>query len=103
VPANLELFAITADDEGRSYFSNPLGELAQVSGDTVWVDLAGYMARHYPPGRAVISYALVTRVDGEMRYASPGLLNWIGDPTTAFRPGPPPARRDTAAAAPGPD
>lgn len=101
VPEGLELFAITADAEGRSYVSNPLGELARVSGDTVWVDLAGYMARHYPPGRAVISYALVTREGGEMRYASPGVLNWTGDPVTAFRPAPPPVRRDSAAAAPG--
>lgn len=94
VPDNLELFAITADASGRSYISNPLGDLAQVAGDTVWVDLAGYMARHYPPGRAVISYALVTREDGEMRYASPGLLNWTGDPIEAFRPAPRPARPD---------
>jgi peptidoglycan/xylan/chitin deacetylase (PgdA/CDA1 family) len=100
VPDGLELFAITADAAGRSYVSNPLGELAQVAGDTVWVDLAGYMARHYPPGRAVISYALVTRQDGEMRYASPGLLNWISDPVAAFRP-PPPVRSDSVALAPG--
>ncbi|WP_420129102.1 polysaccharide deacetylase family protein [Longimicrobium sp.] len=102
VPDGLELFAITADASGRSYVSNPLGDLARVAGDTVWVDLAGYMARHYPPGRAVISYALVTRENGEMRYASPGLLNWTGDPIEAFRPAPPPARPDSAAA-PGTD
>jgi peptidoglycan/xylan/chitin deacetylase (PgdA/CDA1 family) len=98
VPDDLELFAITADASGRSYVSNPLRDLAQVAGDTVWVDLAGYMARHYPPGRAVISYALVTREDGEMRYASPGLLNWTGDPIEAFRPVLQPARPDSAAA-----
>ncbi|HEX6371082.1 MAG TPA: polysaccharide deacetylase family protein [Longimicrobium sp.] len=101
VPDALELFAITADAAGRSYVSQPLGDLARVAGDTVWVDLAGYMARHYPPGRAVISYALVTREDGEMRYASPGLLNWTGDPIDAFRPAPRPARADSAAPAPG--
>jgi peptidoglycan/xylan/chitin deacetylase (PgdA/CDA1 family) len=100
VPEGLELFAITADASGRSYVSNPLGDLARVAGDTVWVDLAGYMARHYPPGRAVISYALVTREGGEMRYASPGLLNWTGDPIAAFRPAPPPVRTDTVTAAP---
>lgn len=103
VPDGLELFAITADASGRSYVSRPLGELAQVAGDTVWVDLAGYMARHYPPGRAVISYALVTRQDGEMRYASPGLQNWISDPIAAFRPPPRPVRTDTVAPAPGAD
>lgn len=101
VPDGLELFAITADASGRSYVSNPLGELARVAGDTVWVDLAGYMARHYPPGRAVISYALVTWKDGEMRYASPGVLNWIGDPIAAFRPERRPVRTDTVTAAPG--
>lgn len=103
VPRGLELFAITADASDRSYVSNPLGELVQVAGDTVWVDLAGYMARHYPPGRAVISYALVTREGGEMRYASPGMLNWISDPIGAFRPAQRPVRTDTIAPAPGAD
>lgn len=97
VPDDLELFAITADARNRSYVSNPLGDLVQVAGDTVWVDLAGYMARHYPPGRVVISYALVKRQDGEMRYASPGVLNWTGDPIAAFRP----ALRPDSAVAPG--
>lgn len=101
VPDGLELFAITADASGQSYVSRPLEDLVQVAGDTVWVDLAGYMGRHYPPGRAVISYALVTREDGEMRYASPGVLNWIGDPIAAFRPAPRPVRTDTVTAAPG--
>lgn len=96
VPEGLELFAITADASGRSYVSRRLGEDVRVAGDTVWVDLAGYMARHYPPGRAVISYALVTRENGRLRYASPGMLNWIGDPIGAFRPAPP--RPDTVAA-----
>lgn len=96
VPEGLELFAITADASGRSYVSRRLGEDVRVAGDTVWVDLAGYMARHYPPGRAVISYALVTRENGRLRYASPGMLNWIGDPIAAFRPAPP--RPDTVAA-----
>ena len=67
VPPGLELFAITAEASGRSYVSHPLDDLMRVSGDTVRVDLAGYMARHYPPGRAVISYALFTRHYGQMR------------------------------------
>jgi peptidoglycan/xylan/chitin deacetylase (PgdA/CDA1 family) len=100
VPDGLELFAITADASGRSYVSRPLEDLVRVAGDTVRVDLAGYMARHYPPGRAVISYALVTRQDGQMRYASPGVLNWVGDPIEAFRPAPRPVRTDTVRAAP---
>jgi peptidoglycan/xylan/chitin deacetylase (PgdA/CDA1 family) len=97
VPEGLELFAITADAAGDSYVSRPLGPDLRVSGDTVRVDLAGYMARHYPPGRIVISYALVTRENGEIRYASPGMLSWIGEPAS-FRFAPQPARADTAAA-----
>ena len=96
VPDGLELFAITADASERSYVSRPVGEDVRVAGDTVWLDLAGYMGRHYPPGRAVISYALMTRENGALRYASPGMLNWIGDPIAAFRP--PPPRPDTTAA-----
>jgi peptidoglycan/xylan/chitin deacetylase (PgdA/CDA1 family) len=98
VPDGLELFAITADAAGDSYVSRPLGPDLRVSGDTVVVDLAGYMARHYPPGRIVISYALVTRENGGIRYASPGMLNWTGEPTS-FRFGTAPARADTAGAA----
>jgi peptidoglycan/xylan/chitin deacetylase (PgdA/CDA1 family) len=100
VPEGLELFAITADASGRSYVSRPLDDLVRVAGDTVWVDLAGYMARHYPPGRAVISYALVTRQGGEMRYASPGVMHWVGDPIDAFRPAPRPVRTDSSRTAP---
>lgn len=96
MPDGLELFAITADASGRSYVSRPVAEDVRVAGDTVWLDLAGYMGRHYPPGRAVISYALMTREGGALRYASPGMLNWIGDPIAAFRPAPP--RPDTTAA-----
>jgi peptidoglycan/xylan/chitin deacetylase (PgdA/CDA1 family) len=101
VPDGLELFAITADASGRSYVSRPLGEDVRVAGDTVWLDLAGYMGRHYPPGRAVISYALMTREGGALRYASPGMLNWISDPIAAFHPAPP--RPDTTAAPGGTD
>jgi hypothetical protein len=100
VPHGLELFAITADASGRSYVSRPLEDLVRVAGDTVRVDLAGYMARHSPPGRAVISYALVTRQDGQIRYASPGVMHWVGDPIEAFRPAPQPARTDTSRTVP---
>ncbi len=93
VPDGLELFAITADASGESYVSRPLGDLAQVAGDTLWVDLAGYMQRHYPPGRMVISYAVMHREGGELRYASPGVLHWIADPVTGPRAMP--QRRDT--------
>ena len=96
VADSLELFAITADASGESYVSRPLGDLAQVDGDTLWVDLAGYMRRHYPQGRMVISYALMRREDGELRYASPGVLHWIADPVTGPRTGP--TRADTIAA-----
>jgi hypothetical protein len=51
----------------------------------------------------VISYALVTRVDGELRYASPGVMHWTGDPIAAFRPAPRPVRTDTVTAAPPPN
>jgi peptidoglycan/xylan/chitin deacetylase (PgdA/CDA1 family) len=91
VPAGAELLAITADAAGRSYVSRPLdGEFLRVSGDTAWLELAGYLARHHPPGRIVVSYALVTRERGRIRYLTPGLLHWSRDPVAAGRPGPPP-------------
>ncbi|HEU0298556.1 MAG TPA: polysaccharide deacetylase family protein [Longimicrobium sp.] len=99
VPDSLELFAITADAAGESYVSRPLGDLAQVAGDTLWVDLAGYMRRHYPPGRMVISYAVMRREDGELRYASPGILHWTSDPVTGPRAAP--SQRADTLPAPG--
>jgi peptidoglycan/xylan/chitin deacetylase (PgdA/CDA1 family) len=80
VPDSIEIFAISADAEGRSYTVRPLGASLQVRGDTVRVDLAAHMERFHGPGRHVISYALVTRGGGRLRYLTPGLLNWIRQP-----------------------
>lgn len=80
VPEDVELFAISPDVEGRSYAGHPLGENLRVRGDTAWVDLAAHMRRWYPPDRVAVSYALVTRNDGRIRYLTPGLLHWIHDP-----------------------
>lgn len=98
MPRDPELFAITADAAGASYVSRPLGGLAQVSGDTLWVDVAGYMRAHYPPGRMVISYAVMAREGGELRYASPGVLHWTSDPVAGPRGMPAPPRPDTSTA-----
>jgi peptidoglycan/xylan/chitin deacetylase (PgdA/CDA1 family) len=80
VPADVELFAISPDAEGRSYASHPLGEAMRVSGDTVWVDMGAHLRRWFPPERVAVSYALVTRTDGRIRYLTPGLLHWVRDP-----------------------
>jgi peptidoglycan/xylan/chitin deacetylase (PgdA/CDA1 family) len=80
VPADVELFAISPDTEGRSYASHPLGESLRVGGDTVWVDMGAHMRRYFPPERVAVSYALVTRADGRIRYLTPGLLHWVRDP-----------------------
>lgn len=80
VPADVELFAISPDTEGRSYASHPLGDAMRVRGDTVWVDMGAHVRRWFPPERIAVSYALVTRADGRIRYLTPGLLHWIYDP-----------------------
>jgi peptidoglycan/xylan/chitin deacetylase (PgdA/CDA1 family) len=80
VPRGVHVFAVTADATGRSYVARPAGEHLRVRGDTAWLDLAGYMRRHYPPGRVVISYALVAREGRRIRYLTPGMLNWLRDP-----------------------
>ncbi|HEX8213056.1 MAG TPA: polysaccharide deacetylase family protein [Longimicrobium sp.] len=80
VPDSIQIFAISADAEGRSYTIRPLGENLRINGDTVTVALGAHMRRYHGPGREVISYALVTRRDGRLRYLSPGVLNWIRDP-----------------------
>lgn len=81
VPAGLELFAISPDAEGRSYASHPLGENVRVRGDTVIVDMGAHLRRWFPPERVAVSYALVTREDGRIRYLTPGLLYWVRDPS----------------------
>ena len=81
LPDSVEIFAITSDAADVSYNRHPLGAHLSVRGDTVWVDLGGYMGTHFPPGRMVISYAVVAREGGGLRYLSPGLLNWVRDPS----------------------
>jgi len=83
VPADLELLAISPDAEGRSYASHPVGENARVRGDTVWVNMGAHLRRWFPEDRVAVSYALVTRVDGRIRYLTPGLLHWVREPSAA--------------------
>jgi peptidoglycan/xylan/chitin deacetylase (PgdA/CDA1 family) len=85
VPADVELFAISPDAEGRSYASHPLGDALRVRGDTVWVNMGAHVRRWFPPERIAVSYALVTRADGRIRYLTPGLLHWVYDPGTLPR------------------
>lgn len=80
VPADVDLFAISPDVEGRSYASHPLGEAMRVRGDTVWVNMGAHVRRWFPPERIAVSYALVTRADGRVRYLTPGLLHWLRNP-----------------------
>lgn len=93
-PRHVQVFAVTADANDRSYVTHPAGDFLRMRGDTAWLNLAGYMRRTYPPGRAVISYALVTRHGRRVRYLTPGLLHWLRDPATV----PPPGRAATPAA-----
>ena len=86
VPADLELLAISPDAEGRSYASHPLGENVRMRGDTVWVDMGAHLRRWFPPERVAVSYALVTRADGRIRYLTPGLLHWVRDPAPPAAP-----------------
>ncbi len=85
LPDGVELFSVSADATGRSYVSHPLGKSLRVSGDTVWVDLAAHMARHYTPERSAISYALVVREGQALRWLSPGIQHWIRDPVARPR------------------
>lgn len=94
VPADLALFAVSADAEERSYAAHPLGENVRVRGDTVWVDLRAHTRRWFPPERIAISYALVTREGGRMRYLTPGLLHWLVDPAGPPRILPPPPSQE---------
>lgn len=94
VPAGAEVFAVSADAERRSYVGHPLGENLRVRGDTVTVDVAAHMGRFHGPVRGVISYAIVARQCGAMRYLSPGIMHWVRDPAMPLRP-PAPVRADT--------
>jgi len=100
VPRGVHVFAVTADADNRSYVTHPAADFVRVRGDTVWLDLAGYMRRTYPPGRAVISYALVVRDGRHIRYLTPGLLTWLRDPATVPPPGRAAAPMDTARTSP---
>lgn len=81
VPANVELFAISPDAQGRSYAGHPLGASLRVRGDTVVIDMGAHLRRYFPPERIAVSYALIHRADGRIRYLTPGLLHWVRDPS----------------------
>lgn len=104
VPENVELFAISADAEGRSYVRRPLGERLRVRGDTAWVQVGDYLRTFHGPTRIVLSFALVVpERGGALRYLSPGVMYWRADPAAVLpRPtqAPPPARADTTSTAP---
>jgi peptidoglycan/xylan/chitin deacetylase (PgdA/CDA1 family) len=89
LPEGVELFSVSADASGRSYVSHPLGASLQLRGDTVWVDLAAHMGRHYAPQRAALAYALVVREGGALRFLSPGIQHWLRDPAAGPRAAPP--------------
>lgn len=99
-PRPVQVFAVTADARNRSYVTHPAADFLRVRGDTLWFDLAGYMRREYPPGRAVISYALVARDGRRVRYLTPSLLHWLRDPATVAPPGRAAAPIDTARTSP---
>ena len=98
LPAEVLLFAISSDAQGRSYNLHPLGENLRMRGDTAWVDLAAHMGRYFPPGRMVVSYALVTREGGGLRYLSPGVQHWLREAATWGRPAPQPVPAAPSAA-----
>jgi len=92
VPRDVQVFAVTADAQNRSYVTHPARADIRVRGDTAWFDVAAYMRRNYPPGRAVISYALVIPDGRRVRYLAPGMLTWVHEPTP---PTPPPSAPQT--------
>lgn len=94
VPRDVQVFAVTADAQNRSYVTHPARDDIRVRGDTAWFDVAAYMRRTYPPGRAVISYALVVPDGRGVRYLTPGMLTWVREPTAPTPPpSAPPSRR----------
>lgn len=79
-PERIELLAISPDNEGRNYASYPLGDALRVRGDTLVVDMRAHRDRYFPPERNVLSYALVERRGGSLRYLSDGAIQWLRDP-----------------------
>lgn len=75
-----ELFAVSADRGGKPYQAHPLGDAAQMRGDTLFVDLRGIRDRYFGADRNVIAYSLVDRSGGRVRYLTRGVMHWLRDP-----------------------
>lgn len=73
----LSLLVISADRAGTMYSAHPLGSHAVVEGDTLRVDLRGFVDAHFPPERRVVSYAVVARDGDALRWVSPGHMQWL--------------------------
>lgn len=76
-PGELSLLVISPDLAGTMYSVHPLGSHATREADTLRVDLRGFAAEHLPAERRVVSYAVVARAGGEIRWVSPGHMQWL--------------------------
>jgi hypothetical protein len=75
--ANVELMSVSADLNGRLYASYPLGSSITVTGNSVFIDLKSHLKQYYAPQRRVISYALITRENGQLRFLTWGHTHWV--------------------------
>ncbi len=76
----VEMISVSPDLTGRLYTRHALDTNIVIDGNRVVVRLKNQMQRYYAPDRRIISYALVARDHGGLRFLSAGQTHWIEVP-----------------------
>lgn len=73
----IELFSVSRDTSGQINVSHPLGNNLSLRENILEVNVKNHLRRYYSPDRRVISYALVSREDGRIKFLTCGHLQWV--------------------------
>ena len=81
---DVEMMSVSPDFTGRLYTRHALDTNIIIDGSRVLLRLKNHIVRYYAPGRRIIAYALVTKNNGALRFASSGHTHWIEEPLSTF-------------------
>jgi peptidoglycan/xylan/chitin deacetylase (PgdA/CDA1 family) len=73
----MELFSVSRDTSGQINISHPLGDNLSSRNNVIRINIKNHLRRYYSPDRRVISYALVSRENGGIRFLTFGHMHWV--------------------------
>lgn len=73
----IELFSVSRDTSGRINVSHALGNNLSLENRVIRINIKNHLRRYYSPERRVISYALVSKENGGIKFLTFGHLHWV--------------------------